>query len=74
MGAIGVMAARSLSQQASFAGIGSVGTMLLAFGMFTPESQAAGLYYLLHSTLAIAALFFFDRLGHCAASGCWRRI
>jgi len=57
MGAIGVMAARSLSQQASFAGIGSVGTMLLAFGMFTPESQAAGLYYLLHSTLAIAALF-----------------
>jgi multicomponent K+:H+ antiporter subunit D len=57
VGSLGVLAARSLSQQASFAGIGSVGTMLLALGMFTPQSQAAGLYYLLHSTFSVAALF-----------------
>lgn len=57
VGSVGVIAARSLSQQASFAGIASIGTMLIAFGVFTPASQAAGLYYLLHSTFAIAALF-----------------
>ncbi|MDP1561052.1 MAG: monovalent cation/H+ antiporter subunit D [Pirellulaceae bacterium] len=57
VGAIGVLAARSLSQQASFVGLASIGTMLIAFGLFTPESQAAGLYYMLHSTLAVAALF-----------------
>jgi multicomponent K+:H+ antiporter subunit D len=57
VGALGVLAARSLSQQASFVGMASIGTMLIAFGMFTPESQAAGLYYMLHSTLAVASLF-----------------
>lgn len=57
VGAVGVLAARSLSLQASFAGIASIGTMLIAIGLYTPESQAAGLYYMLHSTLAVAALF-----------------
>lgn len=57
VGSIGVLAARSLSQQASYAGIASVGTMLIAFGVFTPAAQAAGFYYLLHSTFAIAGLF-----------------
>ncbi len=57
VGSVGVLAARSLSQQASYAGIASVGTMLIAFGIFTPAAQAAGFYYLLHSTLAIAGLF-----------------
>lgn len=57
VGAVGVIAARSLSLQASFAGIASIGTMLIAIGLYTPEAQAAGLYYMLHSTLAVAALF-----------------
>ncbi|MBL8890474.1 MAG: monovalent cation/H+ antiporter subunit D [Planctomycetaceae bacterium] len=57
VGAVGVLAARSLSLQASFAGIASIGTMLIAIGLYTPEAQAAGLYYMLHSTLAVAALF-----------------
>lgn len=56
-GSIGVLAARSLSQQASFVGLASIGTILISFGLFTPESQAAGLYYMLHSTLAVATLF-----------------
>jgi multicomponent K+:H+ antiporter subunit D len=57
VGSIGVLAARSLSVQASYVGMASVGTMLISFGLFTPQSQAAALYYMLHSTLAVAALF-----------------
>lgn len=57
VGMVGVVAARSLGQQASFAALGSMGTLLIAIAGFTPESQSAALYYLVHSTLAIAALF-----------------
>ncbi len=57
VGMIGVIASRSLGQQASFAALGSMGTLLIAVAGFTPGSEAAALYYLVHSTLAIAALF-----------------
>lgn len=57
LGMTGVLAARSLGQQASFAALGSMGTMFLAVATFSPDSQTAALYYMLHSTLAIAALF-----------------
>ena len=57
LGMIGVLAARSLSQLASFAVIGSMGTLLIAVGLFTAQATAAALYYMLHSTLAVAALF-----------------
>jgi len=57
LGMIGVVAARSLGQQASFAALGSMGTLLIAVAGFTPMTEAAALYYLIHSTLAIAALF-----------------
>jgi multicomponent K+:H+ antiporter subunit D len=37
--------------------VGSVGTILIALGVFTPRSTAAALYYMIHSTLACALLF-----------------
>lgn len=57
LGMLGVVASRSLAQQASFAALASLGTLFLAIGTFTVQAQTAGMYYMLHSTLACAALF-----------------
>lgn len=57
IGAFGVVASRSLGQMVSFAVVASMGTLLMTVGLFTPESMAAALYYMVHSTLAAAALF-----------------
>jgi multicomponent K+:H+ antiporter subunit D len=57
LGMLGVLAARSLGQMVSFAVVGSMGTLLAAVALFTPQAMAAALYYLLHSTLAAGALF-----------------
>jgi multicomponent K+:H+ antiporter subunit D len=57
VGMIGILGARSLGQVAAFATIGSVGTLLAALALFTPQTTAAALYYTLHSTLAGALLF-----------------
>jgi multicomponent K+:H+ antiporter subunit D len=57
IGFAGVFVARSLSEQAAYAVIGSTGTLLIAVAAWTPESLGAALYYLVHSTLAGAALF-----------------
>jgi multicomponent K+:H+ antiporter subunit D len=57
VGMLGVVASRSLAQQASFAALASIGTLFLATGTFTRQAQTAGMYYMLHSTLAVAALF-----------------
>lgn len=57
LGMLGVVASRSLAQQASFAALASMGTLFLAVGTFTVQAQTAGMYYMLHSTLALATLF-----------------
>jgi multicomponent K+:H+ antiporter subunit D len=57
MGFVGVVAARSLGQQASFAALGSMGTLMIAVAGFTQDCEAAAIYYLVQSTLASAALF-----------------
>jgi multicomponent K+:H+ antiporter subunit D len=57
VGAIGVLGATTLPRLAAFAGIASMGTAFLAISAFTPQTTAAALYYILHSTLATAALF-----------------
>src|SRR5690554_1312292 len=62
IGAIGVLAARSLGQMVSFAVVASMGTLLIAVGVFSPSAMAAALYYMLHSTLAAAALFLIADL------------
>lgn len=57
LGMAGVVAARRLGEMVSFAVIGSMGTLLAAVAVFTPAAIAGALYYLLHSTIAAAALF-----------------
>ncbi|MBI1402869.1 MAG: monovalent cation/H+ antiporter subunit D [Porphyrobacter sp.] len=57
VGFAGVFAARSLSEQAAYAVIGSTGTLLIAVAGWQQATLAAALYYLVHSTLAGAALF-----------------
>ena len=57
IGMIGVLGASHLGRLAAFAAIGSMGTLLIAIALFTPQSITAALYYMIHSTLAGAALF-----------------
>ena len=62
IGAIGVLGATTLQRLAAFAGIASMGTIFTAFSAFTPAATSAALYYLIHSTLATAALFLIADL------------
>jgi multicomponent K+:H+ antiporter subunit D len=57
VGFAGVFVARSLSEQAAYAVIGSTGTLMIAVAGWQEASLGAALYYLVHSTLAGAALF-----------------
>ncbi|MDC7789536.1 monovalent cation/H+ antiporter subunit D [Rhodoplanes tepidamans] len=57
VGAAGVLASRTLAALACFAVVWSMGSLLVAFGLFDHAGVAAGLYYLVHSTVAGAALF-----------------
>lgn len=62
LGMIGVLAAKRLNNLISFAVIASMGTILTSVALFTQDSIAAALYYLLHSTFAAAALFLIGDL------------
>lgn len=57
VGAIGVLAARKLDRLVTFSVIGSMGMVMVTISLFTAESTAAALYYMVHSTLAAAVLF-----------------
>jgi multicomponent K+:H+ antiporter subunit D len=57
VGAVGVLGATTLPRLVAFGGIASMGTAFLAIGAFTPQTTAAALYYMVHSTLATAVLF-----------------
>ena len=57
VGAIGVLGAREIGRLIAFGAITSMGTLLTAGALFTPEAVAAALYYTVHSTLAAALLF-----------------
>ena len=57
VGAIGVLGSREIGRLVAFGSISSVGTLLIAISIFTPEATAAALYYTIHSTLASALLF-----------------
>ena len=56
MGTIAVLASQSLKMLASNLIVVSAGTLLIALSINTPQAMSAALYYLLHSTLASAAL------------------
>ncbi|KEJ89843.1 monovalent cation/H+ antiporter subunit D [Sulfitobacter donghicola] len=57
VGAVGVLAAKKFDRLVAFAVVSSMGMVMVAIGLFTPVSIAAALYYIVHSTLAAAALF-----------------
>ncbi|WP_076068395.1 monovalent cation/H+ antiporter subunit D [Sphingomonas montana] len=57
VGFAGVLAARGMREQAAFGLLGSTGTLLLAVACWTEATTAAALFYLVHATLAGAALF-----------------
>lgn len=62
VGALGVLGARQFLPLVAYSVIGSMGTLMIAVAAFTPQATAAALYYLLHSTLAAAALFLLADL------------
>ncbi|EBA14356.1 potassium or sodium/hydrogen antiporter subunit D [Roseobacter sp. SK209-2-6] len=57
IGAIGILGSYRIGRLVAFGAITSMGTLLTAIALFTPEGTSAALYYLLHSTLATAFLF-----------------
>jgi multicomponent K+:H+ antiporter subunit D len=57
LGAVGAFAATGLARMAGYLTIASVGTLLVGVAVFSPASVGAALYYLAHSTFALAALF-----------------
>jgi multicomponent K+:H+ antiporter subunit D len=57
VGMVGVLGAARLERLAAFSVIGSMGTLLVAIALFTHDATVAALYYMIHSTLATAALF-----------------
>ena len=62
IGMIGVLAAKRLDRLAAFSIIGSMGMVMISISLFSPEGIAAALYYIVHSTLAGAALFLISDL------------
>ena len=69
VGSLGILGARNLGRLAAFAAIASMGTVLIGIGLFTPQATAATLYYMIHSTLAGAALFLIVDLVRARRAG-----
>ncbi len=64
LGMIGALASTHLRKMMGYLIVASLGMMLMAMGLFTAEGIAAGLYYLPHSTIAMAMLFLLaDQIG-----------
>jgi multicomponent K+:H+ antiporter subunit D len=57
LAAIGALAARTLRGLIGYLVIASAGTLLLAFGTGVAHSAAAGVFYIVNSTLVVAALY-----------------
>jgi multicomponent K+:H+ antiporter subunit D len=68
LAAVGALAARRLRGLAASLVVASAGTLLLAVGLATTGSLAAGLFYLVNSTLVAAAWFLLaDRIAAARA-------
>jgi multicomponent K+:H+ antiporter subunit D len=62
LGAAAVPGARTLARLAAFAAMSSTGLAFVAVAGFAAEGLTAGLYYVIHSTLASALLFLIADL------------
>ncbi len=58
----GLMAAQTLPRLVAWLTVASVGTILMALGLFGASAWSAALYYLAHSTLTVAGLFLLVEL------------
>ncbi|WP_120499195.1 monovalent cation/H+ antiporter subunit D [Roseovarius sp. EL26] len=62
IGMVGTLAATKLDRLIAFSIIGSMGMVMVSIALFNPAGIAAALYYIVHSTLAGAALFLISDL------------
>lgn len=62
VGVIGALAARTLPRLVAWLTVSSVGTVMIALGLYTEDAWSAGLYYMVQSTLVIAGLFLLSEL------------
>jgi multicomponent K+:H+ antiporter subunit D len=62
LGVLGALAARSLARLVAYLTVASVGIILVSVGLFTTAALSAALYYMVHSTLVVAALFLLVEL------------
>jgi multicomponent K+:H+ antiporter subunit D len=70
LAAVGALAATHLRMLVAYLVVGSAGTLLLCIGLATRESVAAGLFYLINSTLVVAAWFLIaDRIAAARTRG-----
>ncbi|GAB3735192.1 monovalent cation/H+ antiporter subunit D [Luteimonas pelagia] len=74
LGTLGAMAALTLRAMVAWLVIASAATLFVAFALATPEAVGAGLYYLVHSTFATAALFLVADLVRRQRGGARDRI
>jgi len=74
IGQIGILGTRNLGRLAAFAAVGSVGTLMIAVAQFTPQATAAAVYYMIHSTLAVAALFLIIDMIGARRGDLWLRL
>lgn len=75
LGQIGVLGTRSLTRLAAYAAIASIGTLMISVARFDAQGLTAGLYYLIHSTLAAAALFLVvDMIAARRGGDIWLRL
>ena len=56
-GAIGALAARTLGRLVGYMLLSSVGTILIGITLFSTQAWSAALFYLVHSTLVVAAFY-----------------
>jgi multicomponent K+:H+ antiporter subunit D len=62
LGVLGALAAGSLARLVAYLTIASVGIILASVGLFTSASLSAALYYMVHSSVVVAALFLLVEL------------
>ncbi|AUH32846.1 monovalent cation/H+ antiporter subunit D [Paracoccus tegillarcae] len=75
LGQLGVLGTRSLTRLAAYAAIGSIGTLTIAIARFDQIGLTAGMYYLIHSTLAAGALFLVvDLIAARRGGDVWLRL
>ncbi len=70
LGAMGALAARHLRTLVAYGVVMSAGLLLIAVSLATPKAVSAGLFYLVNTTLASAALFLLaDRIASARSCG-----